>query len=257
MGDPTGYPDERPLAGTKIERPFWMGKFEVTNEQFACFDPSHRSGHEGALWLKWSKDYFLSLSQPRQPVCRVSWEEAEAFCRWLTQKTGRKCTLPSEAQWEWACRAGTDTALSYGPLGTDSAPFANLADTSLLRLSLPNRERVQAFMAVDAVDDKYTVSAPVGTYQANPGVCTTCTATWPNGRRALTCRIRSVRATRGTLPATPARRSAAAPGTAVPTWPARAAAPVTGRGSGSSTWASAWRAKGSNSCEPLAPRSGW
>jgi formylglycine-generating enzyme required for sulfatase activity len=168
MGDPAGYPDERPLAKTKIEGPFWMGKVEVTNEQYACFDPSHQSGHEGVLWLKWSADYFLSLSQPRQPVCRVSWEEADAFCRWLSQKTGRKCTLPTEAQWEWACRAGTDTALSYGPLGTDSAPFANLADTSLLRLSLPNRERVQAFMAVDAVDDKYTVSAPVGTYQANP-----------------------------------------------------------------------------------------
>ena len=168
MGDPAGYPDERPLAKTKIERPFWMGKFEVTNEQYSSFDPSHQSGHEGVLWLKWSADYFLSLSQPRQPVCRVSWEEAEAFCRWLSQKTGRKCTLPSEGQWEWACRAGTDTALSYGPVGTDSAPFANLADTSLLRLSLPNRERVQAFMAVDAVDDKYTVSAPVGTYQANP-----------------------------------------------------------------------------------------
>ena len=172
MGDRTGYPDERPLTTTEIKRSFWMGKVEVTNEQYACFDPTHQSGHEGTLWLKWSKDYFLSLDQPRQPVCRVSWNDAEAFCRWLSEKTGGKCRLPTEAEWEWACRAGTETALSYGPVGADSAPFANLADRSLLGLSLSNRERVGAFMAVDAVDDKHTVSAPVGSFQANAwGLC--------------------------------------------------------------------------------------
>jgi formylglycine-generating enzyme required for sulfatase activity len=168
MGDAAGYADEGPHGRVRIERPFWIGKVEVMNEQYACFDRSHQSGVEGATWLKWSPDYFLSLGQPRQPVCRVSCQEAEAFCNWLSQQTGRKCSLPSEAQWEWACRAGTDTAMSCGPPGTDSAPFANLGDASLLKLSLPNRERVRAFMAVDPVDDKHTVSAPVGSYQPSP-----------------------------------------------------------------------------------------
>ena len=98
----------------KIDRPFWMGKCEVTNEQFRLFDPAHDSGSEPMLWLKWHPGHFARLDQPRQPVCRVSWEEASAFCRWLSQKTGRTFTLPDEAQWEWACRAGTDTPWSFG-----------------------------------------------------------------------------------------------------------------------------------------------
>jgi formylglycine-generating enzyme required for sulfatase activity len=167
MGDPAGYPDERPLFKAKIERPFWMGKVEVTNQQYACFDPAHQSGHEGVLWLKWSPDYLVPLDQPLQPVCRVSWDEANAFCVWLSQRAGRRFSLPTEAQWEWACRAGSDTAMSFGPLGADYARSANLGDQSLLKLSLPNRERVKAFMAADAFDDKSTVSAAVGYYQPN------------------------------------------------------------------------------------------
>jgi formylglycine-generating enzyme required for sulfatase activity len=170
MGDPAGYPDEQPPCSVKIERPFWMGKVEVTNEQYARFDSAHQSGDEGRMWLKWSRGDFLPLDQPRQPVCRVSWDEAAAFCAWLSRTAGERLSgsfaLPTEAQWEWACRAGTDTALSFGPLGTNCAPFANLADASLLRLC--QGERVRPFLPVAPWDDKNTVSAPVGTYQANP-----------------------------------------------------------------------------------------
>jgi formylglycine-generating enzyme required for sulfatase activity len=143
-----------------------MGKVEVTNEQYALFNSAHESGDEGKMWLKWSRSDFFLLNQPHQPVCRVSWDEASASCAWLSQRTGRKFALPTEAQWEWACRAGKDTALSFGPLGTNSAPFANLADASLLRIC--QGERVRPFLPVDPVDDKNTVSAPVGSYQANP-----------------------------------------------------------------------------------------
>ena len=92
MGDAAGYANERPLCKVKIERPFWMGKTEVSNAQYRCFAPSHQSGMEPMLWLKWSWEGFADLSQPRQPVCRVSWREATAFCRWLSQKTGRRYT---------------------------------------------------------------------------------------------------------------------------------------------------------------------
>ena len=167
MGDPAGYPDERPLCKVKIERPFWMGKVEVTNEQYACFDPAHESGDQGKLWLRWSRGDFQLLNQPRQPVCRVSWAEANAFCGWLSQRAGKKFALPAESQWEWACRAGTDTALNFGPRGTNSAAFANLADVALLRLC-QGMEKVKPFLAIDSVNDTNTVSGAVGSYQPNP-----------------------------------------------------------------------------------------
>jgi len=166
MGDPAGYPDERPLCKAKIERPFWMGKVEVTNEQYARFDAAHQSGDQGKMWLRWSRGGFFPLDQPRQPVCRISWDEAKAFCAWLSRSTGKTFVLPTEAQWEWACRAGTDTAFSFGPVGTSFAAFANLADASLLRLC--QGEKIRPFLPVASEDDKNTVSAPVGSYQPNP-----------------------------------------------------------------------------------------
>jgi formylglycine-generating enzyme required for sulfatase activity len=175
LGGSTAYADERPPARATIERPFWMGKFEVTNEQFERFDPAHESGLEPMLWLKWSWEDYANLAGAQQPVCRVSWNEADAFCRWLSRKTGRNFALPSEAQWEWACRAGTDTPMSFGRRGADSAAFANLADASLLNFTGWPRttpfgrvELVRQFYAVDPVDDKHRVSAPVGQYQPNP-----------------------------------------------------------------------------------------
>jgi formylglycine-generating enzyme required for sulfatase activity len=175
MGAAAGYDDERPLCRATVEKPFWMGKLEVTNEQYQRFDAAHRSGLEPMLWLKWTWEDYLRLDQPRQPVCRVSWEQATAFCRWLSQRTGRSFALPSEAQWEWACRAGTDTPLSFGPRGASSASFANLADASLAgfsewartRVPFGRVEQVQQFYAVDAVDDKQRGPAPVGSYQPN------------------------------------------------------------------------------------------
>jgi formylglycine-generating enzyme required for sulfatase activity len=73
----------------------------------------------------------MSLENPNQPVVRVSWEQAFAFCGWLSKKTGLKFTLPTEAQWEYACRAGSKQPLSYGDVDADFSPWANVADISL------------------------------------------------------------------------------------------------------------------------------
>lgn len=175
MGEPGGYADERPAGAVTIDRPFWLGQCEVTNEEFARFDPTHDSGRESMLWLKWDWEDYLDLAGPKQPVCRVSWQQAQAFCRWLAQRTGREFSLPTEAQWEWACRAGTDTATSFGPAGADFSPYANLADAALLNLAGWNRvqtpfgkvERVRPFYAAEPVDDRFQVSSPVGSYRPN------------------------------------------------------------------------------------------
>jgi formylglycine-generating enzyme required for sulfatase activity len=159
MGDPNGADDERPRR-MKIERPFWLGKFEISNEQYRCFDPSHSSGVEPILGLKWGIGHFPSLDGSQQPVCRVSWQEATAFCRWLSTQTGKPFSLPTEAQWEWACRSGTNRALSFGDASSDYAAFANLADASYLWLC--HSELMPPFPLADAnVNDGQTVSAPV------------------------------------------------------------------------------------------------
>ena len=130
MGDRHGEIDERPLARVTIERPFWIGVCEVTNEQFARFDPAHDSRFESKNGYQFGVEGF-ELNRPRQPVVRVSWNRAMAFCRWLSKRTGRKFTLPTEAQWEYACRAGSAESMSYGDVDADFSGFANLADVKL------------------------------------------------------------------------------------------------------------------------------
>jgi formylglycine-generating enzyme required for sulfatase activity len=169
MGDHGGASNAQPRHVATVDRPFWIGAFEVTNEQFQRFSPAHDSGSEPMLWLKWNPGHFAALNQPRQPVCRVSWQEAVAFCAWLSQQSGRTFSLPTEAQWEWACRAGSDGAWSFGAAAGDFPAFANLADSALLDLGrLAAMEKVKPFFAVETADDRHAVAAPVGSYQPNP-----------------------------------------------------------------------------------------
>ncbi|MEI6646009.1 MAG: SUMF1/EgtB/PvdO family nonheme iron enzyme [bacterium] len=169
LGDPAGSHDERPVSVVKIARPFWMATCEVSNEQYKRFDPLHDSGLEITLGMKWSADFFLKLNEPKQPVCRVSWCEAFAFCEWLSKKTGKRFTLPDEAQWEWACRAGSDTAWNFGTSTTNFPAFANLADSKLLELGKkPKPENASPFFATESGNDQHVISSPVGSYLPNP-----------------------------------------------------------------------------------------
>ncbi|MFQ6035166.1 MAG: SUMF1/EgtB/PvdO family nonheme iron enzyme [Sedimentisphaerales bacterium] len=130
MGDPNGEADECPLTRVFIERPFWMGACEVTNEQYHQFEPDHDSGYFTKRF-QGPDGPGLSLTGPKQPVVRVSWERAMAFCTWLSEKTGMRFTLPTEAQWEYACRAGSQKAFSYGGIAADFSLYANVADKAL------------------------------------------------------------------------------------------------------------------------------
>lgn len=127
MGDAKGQPDERPQAVVGIERAFWMGATEVSNEQYRRFDGGHDPGYYGKRHAE-ADDQGPSLNGSRQPVVRVSWESAMAFCRWLSERTGMTFDLPTEAQWEYACRAGSGDPMSFGSADDDYAPWANVAD---------------------------------------------------------------------------------------------------------------------------------
>ncbi len=173
MGDDRGFPDEAPAKAVRIERGFWIGQFEVSNEEYALFDSGHDSFLERKEFLQFAdKDRGDPVNRPRQPVCRVSWEKAMAFCRWLGEKTGEHFRLPTEAEWEYAARAGTATPLWYGTADLDFSEVANLADFRLKfgfgwvrgspHLVAPYRP------AAESVDDKHKVAAPVGSFRPNP-----------------------------------------------------------------------------------------
>lgn len=130
MGDDVGGNDEQPASVVRIAKSFWMASTETSNEQFAQFAPAHDSRVESKTAYQFGVHGY-PLNEPRQPVVRVSWEQTMAFCQWLSQKTGQRFTLPTEAQWEYACRAGAATPFSFGDQGADFSAFANLADAKL------------------------------------------------------------------------------------------------------------------------------
>lgn len=173
IGDATGLPNQSPESRTVIDRPFWMAETEITNEQFARFDTEHDSRLENGEFLQFSTlERGWPLSGEKQPVVRVSWDRAMEFCHWLSEKTGRRVTLPTEAQWEWAARSGATTPFWYGTESTDFSPFANLADAThlsreTLGWKLPSGAIPLWRPGVLDIDDKYRVSAPTGSFQAN------------------------------------------------------------------------------------------
>jgi formylglycine-generating enzyme required for sulfatase activity len=164
MGDATGAPDEAPLCRVRIPKPFYMSKQEVTNRQYHTFDPSHDAGYV----LAFNKDH-SNPGQPadteRRPVIRVSWKESMGFCEWLTKKGGRKFTLPTEAQWEYACRAGTATLVNYGEIAQNFGKLANLADQRLLELCIRDSPKWLPCMA--EANDGAIGTDNVGRYPAN------------------------------------------------------------------------------------------
>ncbi len=105
-----GDPDERPAHEVRINRALYMGETEVTNAQYEEFDPKHRR-LRGKLGFSKDDD---------EAVVFVSWDEATAFCEWLSEREGLPYRLPTEAEWEYSCRAGTDTPFSPGDAPDDS-----------------------------------------------------------------------------------------------------------------------------------------
>ena len=100
--------DERPVHQVTITRSFFIAETEVTNAQYEQYDPNHRE-------LRGKLGY---STQDDEAVVFVSWRDAAGFCQWLSKTEGKSYRLPTEAEWEYACRAGTTTAYHSG----DSLP---------------------------------------------------------------------------------------------------------------------------------------
>ncbi len=97
------HPHEKPAHKVTIPSPFAIGQYEVTIEEWdRCVDAGachYRPEHNGS---------------PKQPVGNLSWDDATAYVKWLSEKTGQIYRLPSEAEWEYAARAGTGKRFWWG-----------------------------------------------------------------------------------------------------------------------------------------------
>jgi formylglycine-generating enzyme required for sulfatase activity len=173
MGSPRREPGRRSNETERqveLRRPFYVSRFQVTNREFREFRAQHLSGI--------FKDESLDLE--RQPAVRVSWQDAAAFCNWLSERdklprayarrgdrlelvepvtTGYR--LPTEAEWEFAARYDGSRAVRKYPWGNDlpvPAKAGNWGDASAIYLTP---------VTISGYDDGHRVSAPVGSYASN------------------------------------------------------------------------------------------
>jgi formylglycine-generating enzyme required for sulfatase activity len=159
-----------PQTPTSVDRPFWMQTTEVTLQQYQRFDASHKNGY----YDRHNKDQVdrgWAVNDPEMPVIRVSRQQAAKFCAWLAKKSKMKITLPTETQWEWACRAGTATSHWYGDADTDFSKLANLADASISKLCwrVEMSKEYQDFIPRDnRSNDGVHTLAKAGSYKTNP-----------------------------------------------------------------------------------------
>ena len=142
---------EGPQRYVTIAAPFAVSTAEVT---FAEWDACARAGGCGGL-IPDNEGWGRGL----RPVIHVSWEDAQAYVEWLSDETGEQYSLPSEAQWEHAARAGTETARFWGRGPADQCLYANGADAAGLR-KYPDWIAAQC-------SDGYPETAPVRSFEPN------------------------------------------------------------------------------------------
>lgn len=168
-----------PAKKAKVAKPFWMGEIEVSNEQMRALVPSHDSRFIGQQWKDHTTPGY-NVNQPERSATKISYEEALEFCRLLSAKLGKKVTLPTEVQWEWAARAGSDSDFWFGDVNTDFGKFENMADKELDKMAVtgidpqPMRENdswfpYQAYIPkIRTVNDGNMLMTSGGTYLPNP-----------------------------------------------------------------------------------------
>jgi formylglycine-generating enzyme len=175
---PDVFEDEHPQHRVRITRPFYLGTYHVTRGQFRQFiaDTGYKTTAETAdepKPLGWdskrktftrSKEFSWRNTGFDQtddhPVVNVSWHDAVAFCKWLSKKEGKSYRLPTEAEWEYACRAGTTTRYFSGNDPETLAKVANVSDAA-------GKAMFPGWKGAIKANDGYAFTSPVGSFQPN------------------------------------------------------------------------------------------
>jgi formylglycine-generating enzyme required for sulfatase activity len=172
------FKNEHPQHRVRITRPFYLGTYHVTRGQFRQFvaDTGYKTDAEkgekpGAFgWDADTKEYVFNPNfswrnvgfdqTDEHPVVCVSWNDAVAFCEWLTRKESKTYRLPTEAEWEYACRAGTTTRYYSGDDPETLAKVGNVADAAV-KVQFPKWKYTMK------ASDGYVFTAPVGSFKPN------------------------------------------------------------------------------------------
>ena len=173
MGSPDDeegrFGDEGPVHEVTITAPLAVGKYEVTRGEFGAFVAAigHSTGdtchtYEDGSWSKrqgrsWQKPGYAQAD--RHPVVCVSWEDAQAYVRWLSAVTDERYRLLSESEWEYAARSGTTTSRYWGDDPAQGCGYANGADQTAL-------EQYPGWV-VAPCRDGHVHTAAVGSFRAN------------------------------------------------------------------------------------------
>jgi formylglycine-generating enzyme required for sulfatase activity len=152
MGSPLSelgrYSDE-PSHPVRINKSFAIGKYEVMFHEYERFTSA--KGKPLPNDQEWGRG--------RRPVINVSWTDAMAYAEWLSEQTGQRYRLPTEAEWEYAARAGTTTSRYWGDDPDEGCAFANAADL--------DGKKVFVGWTVMQCHDGQVYTAPVGNYRSN------------------------------------------------------------------------------------------
>ncbi len=180
MGSPSNEKDRQDNESqhrVRITQPFYLGQHEVTRGQFATFvaemdyrTEAETDGRGGYGWnestgksegpdpkYNWRNSGFPQTDA--HPVLNISWNDAAMFCNWLSKKEGVSYLLPKEAEWEYACRAGTTTLYQHGDNPEGLTAVGNVADGT-------GKEKHPDWIAITA-QDGYIYTAPVGGFKPN------------------------------------------------------------------------------------------
>ena len=175
----TNIDNEGPQHRVRITRPFYMGAHHVTVGQFRQFvtdagytTDAEKGEKKGAFGVDAATGTFSFKAQyswrnpgfeqtDEHPVVCVSWNDAVAFCEWLSRKEGKSYRLPTEAEWEYACRAGTTTRYWCGDDQEKLAEVANVADATA-------KAKFPGWKFTISASDGYVFTSPVGSFRANP-----------------------------------------------------------------------------------------
>jgi formylglycine-generating enzyme required for sulfatase activity len=180
MGDASGLDDEKPVHKVTITKSFYLGKYEVTIEQFRQFveatgyvtDAEKGTGFQGAFgWNRDTMDFKMNekyswrntgfTQSDTHPVVNVSWNDAMEFCKWLSSKESKNYRLPTEAEWEYACRAGSTTRYSHGDDSEGLAKIGNVADAAF-------ESQFPELKGLVKASDGFTYTSPAGSFLPNP-----------------------------------------------------------------------------------------